>query len=232
MPTSRLRSHGPDYLAYALIDIAVDAIFPILEITGEQIDELEERVIVDPHPALIKEITKLKNQLLNLRRTIWPQREAIHHLIVEENSLIGETVRTFLRDTYNHCVQTGDVVEMYREVATGLLNTYVSSVAHRSNEVMTVLTIVSTIFVPLTFVAGIYGMNFDNMPELGSRYGYPLCVGTMVFIATSLLAFFYRKSWINLSLITDRADSEEVVADDYPSANAYEPRPTKLRRAS
>lgn len=167
-----------------------------------------------------------------MRRSIWPQRESIHPLIVEENALIGETVRTFLRETYNHCVQTGDVVEMYREVATGLLNTYVSSVAHRSNEVMKVLTIVSTIFVPLIFVAGIYGMNLGNMPELGSRYGYPLCVGTMVFIATLLLAFFYRKGWINLSLITDRADSEEVVADDYPSANAYEPRPTKLRRAS
>lgn len=203
LPTSRLRSQGADYLAYAIVDTVVDASYPVLESLGEQIESLEKRLIVDPRPHHIREITTLKNCLLNLRRTIWAQREAIHKLQVEEPELIGDGVKTFLRDTYDHCVQTADVVEMYREMSSGLVNTYTSSVAHRSNEIMKVLTIVSTIFVPLTFMAGIYGMNFDNMPELNFPWSYPLLIIAMVAIASGLLTFFNRLGWLRVSPIVD-----------------------------
>jgi len=198
-PTARLRQNGADYLAYVILDTLVDGYYPLLETIGEQLELLERRVLADPHPELLQQINVAKNRLMNLRRILWPQREAVRSLLSEENELIGEVVRTFLRDTYDHCIQIADVVEMYRELTAGLLNMYLSSVAHRSNEIMKVLTIMSSVFVPLTFVAGIYGMNFEHMPELSLAWSYPLIWCIMGLTALGMLTFFYRKGWIRIS---------------------------------
>jgi len=198
-PTARLRGHRADYLAYVILDTAVDGYYPLLETLGEELELLERQVLSDPHPELLQQINVAKNRLMNLRRILWPQREAVRALLSEENELISEVVRTFLRDTYDHCIQIADVVEMYRELAAGLLNMYLSSVAHRSNEIMKVLTIMSSVFVPLTFVAGIYGMNFEHMPELSLAWSYPLVWCVMGITAIGMLGFFYRKGWIRIS---------------------------------
>ena len=198
-PTARLRGGGAGYLAYALLDTAVDAAYPVLEILGEQLESLEREVIADPRPALLKQVNLVRNRLVNVRRAIWPQRDAVQALLVTDCKVIDDDIKIFLRDTYDHCVQTAEVVEMYREMASGLLNTYMSSVAHRSNEVMKVLTIMSSIFVPLTFVAGIYGMNFEHMPELSYAYSYPFVWGVMVMTAFVMLWFFHKRGWIQIA---------------------------------
>jgi magnesium transporter len=138
----------------------------------------------------------LKNQLINLRRAIWPQREAINALVRGDHGLISDEVGVYLRDTYDHCIQTSEVAEMYREMITGLMNTYLSSVANRTNEVMKVLTIMASIFIPLTFMAGIYGMNFEHMPELKYTYSYAILWIAMGVVALGMLLFFKRKGWI------------------------------------
>jgi magnesium transporter len=201
-PDSRLRSSGADYLAYALLDTAVDDLYPVLATMGEQLESLESQILSSPHPSVLGQINTIRNQLMRLRRTIWPQRDAVRYLLSGENPLMGENVRTFLRDTLDHCEQMADVVEMYRETATGLLNTYMSAVAHRSNEVMKVLTIISSIFVPMTFVAGVYGMNFENMPELGLAWSYPVVWGIMLTLAVGMLSYFWRKGWLRVSPLT------------------------------
>ncbi len=190
-----IRQHGSDYLAYAIADTIIDAYYPALEIIGERLGELEDAVISHPSPKLLQELNQLKNRLVNLRRAIWPQREAINSLVRDSNALVTDEVRIFLRDTYDHCVQTSEVIEMYREMLTGMMNTYLSSVANRTNDVMKVLTVVATIFIPLTFMAGIYGMNFDHMPELHASWGYPLIWTVMVTTAVGMLLFFRRKGW-------------------------------------
>ncbi len=204
-PTARLRENGTDYLAYAILDTAVDRYYPLLEVVGEQLETLERQVLSDPHPDMLRRINKIKNRLMNLRRILWPQREAVRSLLSDENELISEEVRTFLRDTYDHCIQIADVVEMYRELAAGLLTMYLSAVAHRSNEIMKVLTIMSSVFVPLTFVAGIYGMNFEHMPELGLSWSYPLVWCVMGTTAFGMLGFFYRKGWFHISRLPDES---------------------------
>lgn len=207
-PSSRLRNHGADYLAYALLDTIVDEYYPVLSTYGERLEQLERFVVEKPDPRLLQEINMIKNRLVNLRRTFWPQQDAVRSLVLDETGLIGETARTFLRDTYDHCVQISEVVEMYRETATGLLNLYMSAVAHRSNEVMKVLTIMSSIFVPMTFVAGVYGMNFENMPELGFAWSYPAIWAVMLGSAAGMLWFFHRKGWIQVSRLLDAPDAE------------------------
>ena len=193
---ARLRQHGSDYLAYAILDTVLDAYYPAMEALGDQLAQLEDLVIERPEPRLLRQLNLAKNRLMNLRRSIWPQREALQSLVRDEHPLISEPVRVFLRDTTDHCVQTSEVVEMYRDMVTGLLNTYLSSVGHRSNEVMKVLTIMSSIFVPLTFVAGIYGMNFEHMPELQVRWAYPAVWLMMASMVLGMLTFFRRKGWI------------------------------------
>ncbi len=205
----RIRRHRADYLAYALIDNVVDAYYPVLESIGERLESLEDEVIVNPTPALLGELNRMKNQLVNLRRGIWPQREAIHALSRGDHATIEEEVGIFFRDTYNHCVQTAEVTEMYREMVTGMMNTYLSSVANRTNEVMKVLTIVATIFIPLTFLAGIYGMNFEFMPELHVRWAYPIIWLTMFLVAAVMLVFFWRKGWIGPQHASPSMCSEE-----------------------
>ena len=190
-----LRSAGPSYLAYALLDAVIDGYYPIMEMFGERFESLEDEIVANPRPAILHEIHQAKRDLLALRRAIWPQREAINALIRDENPLISDTVRVYLRDCYDHCVQIMDAIETYRELAGGLMDVYLSSVGNRQNEVMKVLTIMASIFIPLTFMAGIYGMNFENMPELRFGWGYPLLLAAMVVVAVGMVVYFKRKGW-------------------------------------
>jgi magnesium transporter len=205
-----IRQHQADYLAYSLIDAIIDGFFPVLEDYGEALEELEDEVVANPNRQSLEKIHRIKRELLSLRRAIWPQRDAINSLIRDCNHLISDEVRVYLRDCYDHAVQVIDMVETYREVASSLMDVYVSSVGNRMNEVMKFLTIVSTIFIPLTFIAGVYGMNFDtdvspwNMPELEWYWGYPACILLMGGIATWLIFYFKRKGWFeNFSGIKD-----------------------------
>jgi magnesium transporter len=191
-----IRKNGADYLAYVIADTIIDAYYPVLEVVGDRLESLEQVVIDNPSPAVLGELNRLKNQLINLRRAIWPQREAINELIRGDHKLISDKVGVYLRDTYDHCIQTSEVAEMYREMVTGMMNTYLSSVANRTNEVMKVLTIMASIFIPLTFMAGIYGMNFENMPELKHEYAYGMLWFAMGIVASGMIFFFYRKGWI------------------------------------
>jgi magnesium transporter len=199
---SKLRCGRTDFLAYNLIDAVVDAYFPYLEDLGEQLEALEDRLMSDPSREIIQEIHTIKRDLLIVRRAVWPLREMINPLMREETPLISHDTRIFLRDCYDHCIQVVDLLETYREVASSLMDIYLSSISNKMNEVMKVLTIITTIFVPLTFVAGVYGMNFNtekspwNMPELNAYYGYPLCWLVMFLIAGAEIFYFWRRGWI------------------------------------
>jgi magnesium transporter len=193
---SRLRRFGADYLAYALLDTIVDAYYPVLERLGDHVEQLENEVIDRPVPELLRQLLRLKNRLVDFRRIVWAQREMVRALSHEDTPLISGEVRVFIRDVYDHCVQTAEVVESYREMTTGLMNTYLSSVGQRTNEVMKVLTIMSSIFIPLTFLAGIYGMNFEHMPELSWRGSYPALLLTMVATAVGMTWFFSKRGWL------------------------------------
>ncbi len=198
----RIRGAGADYLAYALLDAVVDHYFPILEDSGERLATLQDEVFLRPEQSQIAAIHRVKHELLALRRAIWPLREVLTALQREEYELIGDETRVYVRDCYDHVIQLMDVVELYREMASGLVDAYLSAVSFRSNEVMKVLTIVGAIFIPLTFIAGIYGMNFDpsaspwNMPELGWAFGYPVALGAMAVVAAGLLLYFRHRRWI------------------------------------
>ncbi len=199
---SRLRSGGADFLAYHLIDAVIDGYFPLLERLGERLEDLENVVIDQPSRAVVAQIHDIKRELLLIRRAVWPLREAINSLVREELPMITPETRIFLRDCYDHCVQIIDLVESYRELGSGLMDVYLSNVSNRMNEVMKVLTIITTIFVPLTFVAGVYGMNFNpekspfNMPELNAYWGYPMAMAAMAVIALLELYYFWKKGWL------------------------------------
>jgi magnesium transporter len=203
-----IRAQKVDYLAYALLDAIIDGFFPVLEIYGERIEELEIEVVECPNQNTLEKIHVLRRELLALRRAIWPQRDAINCLIRDHNPLISDEVRIYLRDCYDHAVQIMDMVETYRELASSLMDVYLSSVGNRMNEIMKLLTVISSIFIPLTFIAGVYGMNFNteksrwNMPELNWEWGYVACLGLMLAIASGLIYFFWRKGWFeNFSTI-------------------------------
>ncbi|TWT31201.1 Magnesium transport protein CorA [Posidoniimonas corsicana] len=191
-----IRHQRAPYLAYAIADTIIDGYYPVLEAIGEEIDDLDEVVITQPTPDLLRRLNDMKNRLVMLRRWLWAQREAINTLMRDDSELITDELRVFLRDTYSHCVQTAEVAEMYREMTTGLMNTYMSAVANRTNEVMKVLTIMASIFIPLTFLAGIYGMNFEYMPELHVRWAYPAVWCAMFATAGAMLGYFWRKGWL------------------------------------
>ena len=199
--SGKIRGQGPDYLLYALIDALIDEFFPVLESYGERIEELEDEVVLEPEPETLQEIHRIKRDLLDLRRTAWPEREVISSLQREEAHLIRPETRVYLRDCYDHMVQVIDMIETYRDLSGGLLEVYLSSTSNRLNEVMKVLTIISTIFIPLNFIAGVYGMNFDrqasplNMPELGWYFGYPAVLTVMAVTGAGLLVYFKRKGW-------------------------------------
>ncbi|MFP3867657.1 MAG: magnesium/cobalt transporter CorA [Desulfobacteraceae bacterium] len=199
---SLLRQHGADYLAYTLLDFIVDSWFPVLESFGERLEELEDRVIQQPDAPTMEALQELRRQLLRLRRLIWPLREAVNNLIRGENRLITDHTRLYLRDCYDHAFQVVDLLENYREVTAGVIELYLSSLSIRLNEIMKVLTVIATIFIPLTFITGLYGMNFSydasswNMPELKWRYGYFFALGIMLLVSASLIIYFRRKKWI------------------------------------
>lgn len=197
----QIRRMGPDYLAYALIDALVDEFFPVLEKFGERIETLEDEVVLRPSPPVLHGVHQIKRDLLILRRAAWPERDLISSLQREESHLIAPETRVFLRDCYDHTVQVIDIIETYRDLVTGLQDVYLSSMSNRLNEVMKVLTIISTIFIPLNFIAGVYGMNFRpeasplNMPELNWYFGYPFALGMMATVAMLLVLYFRRKRW-------------------------------------
>lgn len=191
-----IRRAGADYLGYALVDTVVDAYYPVLERVGDLVEALEEEVITAPTRPTLRRIYALKRTVQELRRTVWPHRDALAALLRDESPYLGASVRVYLRDTHDHAMQLLDVLENYRDTATGLLDVYLSSESNRTNEVMRLLTVVASIFIPLTFLAGVYGMNFEAMPELHSRIGYPVVLATMLLTALGMLAWFRRRGWL------------------------------------
>ena len=197
-----IRQQGADYLTYALWDAIVDGYFPVLEVYSEQLEILETETLQQPSNRVLSEIYQIRRELLTLRRGIWSQRDALNTLIREGYPLFGDRVVPYLRDCYDHTVQIIYTIETYRELTSGLMDIYLSAVNNKMNEVMKTLTVVSSIFIPLTFIAGIYGMNFNpdisplNMPELNWYWGYPFCLGIMVAIASVLMVYFWRRGWL------------------------------------
>ncbi|MCP8311053.1 MAG: magnesium/cobalt transporter CorA [Candidatus Methylarchaceae archaeon HK01M] len=192
----RIRKMGADYLAYALIDAIVDNYFIILEKLGEKIQDLEEELVTNPTSETLHAIHKLKRENIFLRKSVWPLREVVSKLERGESSLIKETTVIYLRDVYDHIIRVIDTIETFRDLLSGMLDIYLSSISNRMNEVMKVLTVIATIFIPLTLIASIYGMNFTYMPELESPWGYPIVLVGMLFIVTLMLIYFKRKKWL------------------------------------
>jgi magnesium transporter len=192
----RIRKLGADYLAYALIDAVVDNYFMILEKLGETIEEIEDKLITNPTSETLQTIHDLKREMIFLRKSVWPLREVINRLERSESPLINKSTFVYLRDVYDHTIQVMDAVETFRDMLSGMLDIYLSSLSNRMNEVMKVLTVIATIFIPLTFVAGIYGMNFRYMPELEQAWSYPAILILMLIVAMLMVVYFRRKKWI------------------------------------
>jgi magnesium transporter len=195
-PASRLRKSGVDYLAYSLIDSMVDSYFLILEYFGDEIEDLEEELVIHPRPETLTTIQKYKRGMITLRKAVWPLRELINGLQRVESDLIRENTSIYLRDIYDHTIQIIDSVEELRDILSSMVDIYLSSVSYRMNDVMKVLTVIATIFIPLTFIVGVYGMNFENMPELKWRWGYPVVMLCMAFIAISMFTYFKKRRWV------------------------------------
>lgn len=197
----RMRTHGADYLLYALLDIIIDQAFPLLEKFGLQLEELEEQILETADRETPEQIHTIKRELILLRRNLWPQRDVINQMLRDDSDLIREGTLIYLRDCYDHTIQVIDLVETYRDMAGSMLDIYLSSVSNRMNEVMRVLTVIATIFIPLTFIVGVYGMNFDrdagpwSMPELGHPFGYVLIWLLMIVIAIVMVVFFRSRKW-------------------------------------
>jgi magnesium transporter len=201
-PTSRLRSRGVDFLLYSLLDFVVDQGFPILDNFGRQLDELEIDILEAADRDTLATIHSVKRDLIMLRGRLWPQREVINRLLRDEDGFIGEGTQIYLRDCYDHTIQIIDLLEIYREMTAGMQEIYLSTISNRMNDIMRVLTIIATVFIPLTFIVGVYGMNFDpgagpwSMPELQQPLGYAVVWLLMIFIAGLMLVYFRRKSWL------------------------------------
>ena len=193
---ARLRRMGSDYLAYALVDAVVDNYFAVLEKIGDRLEDLEQELMSNPTEDTLALIYRLKKEMLFMRKSVWPLREVVGGMQREELELINEKTMPFIRDAYDHTIQVIDTIETFRDILSGMLDMYLSSISNRMNSVMQVLTIIATIFIPLTFIAGIYGMNFENMPELRWEMGYPVILIVMVAIGTAMLLFFKRRSWL------------------------------------
>lgn len=195
------RTMQADYLAYALLDATVDQFYPTLESIADSLEDLEERLLERPSKDLMRKLYGIKRLLLQLRRAAWPQREIFNALIRDESGMISQGTQVFLRDCYDHTTQIIDILESFRDLAAGLMEVYLTSLGFRTNEIMRVLTVISSIFIPLTFIAGIYGMNFNtnspfNMPELDWKFGYLYCLGLMGCVAVGMIIFFKRKHWL------------------------------------
>jgi len=192
----RIRKLGADYLAYSLIDLVVDNYFVELEKFGDQMESLEDEVVANPSPRTLRDVHQFKNDMIMLRKSLWPLREVIARLERRESPLISENLGNYFRDVYDHTIIAIDTVETYRDILSGMLDIYLSSMSNRLNEIMKVLTIIATIFMPLTFITSLYGMNFKHMPELQWEYGYYGVIGIVVVIAVSMLLYFRRRHWI------------------------------------
>jgi magnesium transporter len=192
----RIRKMGADYLAYSLMDSIVDHYFIILENFGDKIEKLEEELLEDTSPKTSSMIHSLKRELVFLRRSVWPLREIVNSLERGENALVKKSTLIFLRDVYDHTINIIDTIEAYRDSTTGMLDTYLTQMSNRMNETMKVLTVIATIFIPLTFIAGIYGMNFEFMPELGWKWAYPTVWGVIALVGVAMVFFFKRKRWL------------------------------------
>jgi len=192
----RIRKMGADYLAYSLLDAVVDNYFVILEKLGEKVESMEEELVAKPTEKTIQQIHSIKKEMIFLRKSVWPLRELINGLQKSESSLIKESTQIYLRDVYDHTIQIIDTIESLRDTVSGMLDIYLSSLSNRMNAVMKVLTIIATIFIPLTFIAGLYGMNFKYMPELEWRWGYGIVVLVMAVVAALMLLYFRRKKWL------------------------------------
>lgn len=192
----RVRQAGSDYLMYCLIDAIVDNYFVLLERIGEKIDQLEKILMKDPHPKIPHRVHLLKRKIIFLRKQIWPLREVIGLLMRLETGLIVPDTKLYLRDVYDHCTRVNDSIETFRDALSGLHDIYLSSVSNKMNEVMKVLTMFAAVFIPLTFIAGIYGMNFEYMPELRWRHGYFIVLGFMAFVTAGMIYFFRKNRWL------------------------------------
>ena len=199
-----IRKSGADYLAYALIDSIIDHCFPVLELLGDTIEKLEDEVLAKPSRNCVSKIQNNKRTLMQLRRYVWPSRDVVTSLLHDDSELVRDGTKVFLRDCYDHTIQIMDLLETYRDVNSGLMELYLSAVGMKTNEIMRVLTVMSSIFIPLTFVVGLYGMNFDyddgkmpfNMPELHQPHGYAVCLFVMICISIGQIIFFKRKKWL------------------------------------
>jgi magnesium transporter len=192
----RMRAQGVDYLAYALLDAAVDQYFPTLETVGEKLDEVEDVLLESADRESFQELHTIKRNLLRIRKATWPLREMVGAFHRTDSDVVREGTRVWLRDVYDHAVQIIDIVETFREMTQELVDLYLSSVSNRMNEIMKVLTVIATIFMPLTFIAGVYGMNFTHMPELGWRWGYPAVLAVMTAVAVGMAWMFRRRGWL------------------------------------
>ena len=196
-----IRSGGPDHLLYALLDVIIDEGFPVLEDLGEEIEDIEEVLLASPDKTTLNSIHHIKRELLLLRRMLWPHREVLNSLLRGDHALIRDDTKTYLRDCYDHTIQIMDLLEAYRDIMTSMLDIYLSSVSMRLNDVMRVLTVITTLFIPPTFVVGVYGMNFDpaaspwSMPELGWKYGYVFVWLIIIAMMCGMLIYFKRKKW-------------------------------------
>ena len=193
---ARALGMGADYLAYALLDIIVDGYFGIMEKLGDQVEEMESEVVEDPSPELLQHIHRVKREMIFLRKATWPLREVVGALERRETPLMSDAVDPYLRDLYDHTIQVIDTIEALRDITSGTLDIYLSSISNRLNVVMKLLAVIGTVFMPLTFIAGVYGMNFRYMPELQSPWGYPIVLGAMVAIAGAMLYTFRRRGWL------------------------------------
>lgn len=195
-PDYRLRKLGVDYLAYGLIDAIIDNYFLILEDFGEKIEGLEDELIVSQMPETLHKIQRYRRDMILLRKSVWPLRELISGLQKVESGLVRESTQVYLRDIYDHTIQAIDAIETFRDILSSLLDLYLSSVSNRMNDIMKVLTIIATIFIPLTFIAGVYGMNFKYMPELEWKWGYPVALVIMVLVGFLMYVYFKKKKWL------------------------------------
>lgn len=193
---ANIRKNGADDLLHALIDTIVDNYFSVIEAIGENLDEVEDKVLLNPQKDLLEDIYKLKKELIYVRRVLWPMRNVISSVAIKEYELIDGKTIYYFKDIDDHIVQMIDIVETYRDISTGILDTYLSSISNKTNDIMKVLTIYSTIFIPLTFIAGVYGMNFKYLPELNWKYGYISFWVISAIITGFLIRFFKKKEWL------------------------------------
>lgn len=194
--SKRLRTLGPSYLAYSLLDTIVDSYFSVLEKIGERLEDLEGSLVEEQPPNILQNVHRLKRELIFLRKHVWPVREIINNLQHSDADVVNKEVQPYLRDLYDHTIQVMDTLESYRDLLASIQDLYLSVLSYRMNDVMKVLTVMSSIFIPLTFIVGVYGMNFEYMPELHSRWGYPLVWLVMILSAVGMLFYFRHKRWI------------------------------------